>query len=335
MLNNNNSTVRDFKLRSTEDGIHLEGSILWLDAHKTKELSFLSTPTVRKNFTGPQFIATEETIKILQINRKHPKALICQYNHPFALGKLKIELLPSGSCLGSASLHIEAPKKQILYAPTLQTQKINIVRKIQLREAETLILEAFHPTPAKALPSRKKEKERLLNQVEKELRQGKNPAILCNPIVTAQEITELLSSYQIPVLVHPYIHRVNRVYESFGCKLGTYYSRSDSPTPHVRIIPYPFKNLPAVLNDNKTPFFLIDEKIGENLDPFDYFESDSSNRFVLSPVCDVKDLKEVIQKVNPNEIYVFGPYANRYVQEMTSFTANVKVLNPNDQPSLF
>ena len=334
MLENRESTVRDFKIRSTDDGIHLEGSILWLDAHKTGDLSFLSTPATQKKFTGPQFIATEETVKILQINRKNPKALICQYNHPFALGKLEIELLPSGSSLGSALLYIKANNKEILYAPTLQTQKINIVRKIQLRKADTLILEAFHPNPSKTLPSRKKEKERLLDNLKLELSKGHCPHVYCNPTITAQEITELLCGQNIPVTVHPYIYKVNKIYENSGSQLGPYQSKTITDKPHVKIFPHPFKKPPS-RGQTEAPFFVIDEKMDENLCDFNCLDDPTLNRYVLSPVCDLRDLKEVIQFVEPKEIFVFGPYAKRYVEDLTHLALSVKVLNPNDQPSLF
>src|SRR5690348_7431391 len=111
-------------VRQTDDGLHLANSILWLDSQDSGDLSFLSSATTSFQPKVPQVIATEETIKILEAYRKKPNALVCQYNRPFSIGRLKMELLPSGCVLGGASLYVETDKGRILYAPQLQTQRI-------------------------------------------------------------------------------------------------------------------------------------------------------------------------------------------------------------------
>src|SRR5689334_3572085 len=121
-------------IRQTEDGLHLSGSILWFDSQNSGELSFLSSASSSLQARVPQVIATEETVRILESQKRRPNALVCQYNRPFSVGRLKMELLPSGSILGGASLHVETDEGRLLYAPHLQLHRIPTVRQMQLKK---------------------------------------------------------------------------------------------------------------------------------------------------------------------------------------------------------
>ena len=111
----------------TDDGIHFDNSILWLDSFSSGEVSFISSAINLKKNIAPQVIATEETIKIFDYLKIRPKTLRCQYNRPFSIGKYNLELLPAGSIIGSASLFIKTHDKTILYAPCLQNEKKNLI----------------------------------------------------------------------------------------------------------------------------------------------------------------------------------------------------------------
>ena len=146
-------------VKQTEDGLHLADTILWFDAQESGDLSFLSAASTATTPKVPQVIATAETVRILEAFRKKPNALVCQYNRPFSIGRLRMELLPSGALLGGASLYVETDAGRILYAPHLQPNRVPTVRQMQLKKAHTLILGAMHPDPSHAMPNRKKEKD--------------------------------------------------------------------------------------------------------------------------------------------------------------------------------
>jgi putative mRNA 3-end processing factor len=326
------------KVKSTEDGLHIADSILWLDSQLSGDLSFLSSASALSQSRVPQVIATEETVKILEACRKKPHALICQYNRPFSIGRLKMELLPSGSVLGGASLYVETDKGRVLYAPCLQPNSIATVRKMQVKKANVLIMGAFHPDPNQSLPNRRKEKERLAQYIRENLAQGRAPAILCDPISTAQEITKHLNEQNIPVAVHPTIYRINRVYESFGSVLGSYAVLGKRHSGNrVLILPKSRRtNNILPVKDNDGPFITIEDALPQfRRDTTDAFQTKVTDTFYLSRHCDGPELKAIIQMVGPKELYFFGPYAKRYVHEMKDMAAKVRPLYVNDQPTLF
>ena len=322
-------------VKQTSDGLHLANSILWLDAQDSGDLSFLSSATVAHQPRVPQVIATEETVKILEALRKKPQALVCQYNRPFSIGRLRMELLPSGCVLGGASLYLETDKGRLLYAPQLQPHRVSTVRQMQLKRAYTLILGASQPDPNYVLPNRKKEKERLLEAALACLARGQDPLVLCDQVATAQELTKLFCDTGLAVAVHETIFKLNNVYEAYGSKLGPYsrYNRRHT-RQKVMIFPLPGRRgwpLRAVLPQG--PLLVVDGTAEESLPPSPY--SDVVGRFVIASSCDGTEIREIITAVSPRELYVFGPYAKRYVDELQGICPVIRPLFPNDQPTLF
>jgi Cft2 family RNA processing exonuclease len=246
-----------------------------------------------------------------------------------------MELLPSGSVLGGASLYLESDKGRILYAPHLQTQKVSTVRQMQLKKAHTLIVGAYHADPSTPLPNRKKEKERLLNTVRNFVNQDQYPVIVCQSIATAQEITKCMADENIPLAVHSTIFKINKIYEAYGSQLGPYSLYSAKYTKK-KVLLFPFAEkgggkLRSPLPEG--PVLYVEDTLAPSSDPTAFREV--NDRFFISSTCDGKDLREVISAVAPKEVYFFGPYAKRFSEEFKNSCKIVRPLYSNDQPTLF
>ncbi|RZA26032.1 MAG: hypothetical protein EOP10_04930 [Proteobacteria bacterium] len=318
----------------TEDGIRVADSILWLDAQFSPELSFLSSASGLKNRTTSKFVATEETSRLLALNNIRLNALVVPYNHTVAIGQLRLELLPSGSGLGAASLYVENRTTSLLYAPRLQPQKTGVSRMMQLKQAHTLILGAYTPYPPSHHPSRKKEKERLLQAVHAQLTQGLSPVIVCEPYAIAQEIAKFLLEAKVAVAVSGSIFRANKIYESYGSDIGPFtMQHKKTSQPHVIIVPKPQLERRNVYAIPPGPLFLIDES--SQLPLHADIRRPPEDRFVISEASDARELKTIIQTVEPREVYVTGPYAKQYANELGSLRTPVHPLFPSHLPALF
>lgn len=321
-------------LLPTEDGIRVGDSILWLDAQFASELSFLSSASGLKNRTTSKFIATEETSRLLAINNIRLNALVVPYNHTVAIGPLKLELLPSGSGLGASSLYVEHRTSSLLYAPRLQPQKTGVSRTMQLKPAHTLVLGAFTPFPPSHHPSRRKEKERLLTAMQSYLAKGLSPVIVCEPYAIAQEISKLLAEANVPVTVSGSIFRANKVYESYGSDLGPYtMQHRKAAGPQVVIVPKAQDDKRTLYPIPPGPLFMIDESA--QLPLVSDIRRPAEDRFVISATSDARELKTIIQTVEPREVFVTGPYAKQYANELNSSRAPVLPLFPSHLPTLF
>lgn len=328
------SVTGDWDLLPTEDGIRVGESILWLDAQFASGLSFLSSAGGLKSRTTTKFIATEETSRLLAINNIRLNALLVPYNHTVDIGPLRLELLPSGSGLGASSLYVEHRSSSLLYAPRLQPQKTGVSRTMQLKPAHTLVLGAYTPFPPSHHPSRRKEKDRLLTALQIYLSKGLSPVIVCEPYAIAQEIAKLLAEANVPVTVSGSIFRANKVYETYGSDLGTYtMQHRKAEGPQVVIVPKIQKGKRTLYPIPPGPLFLIDESA--QLPLIADIRRPAEDRFVISATSDARELKTIIQTVDPREVYVTGPYAKQYATELNSQRTPVSPLFPSHLPTLF
>jgi hypothetical protein len=322
------------KIVPSEGGLHLKNTILWFDSHHQGQLSFLSSALDVKDVLFPQIITTEETAKLIELYHKKPNALICQYNRPFSIGRLRLELLPSGHILGGASLSVNTIEGPLLYAPYLQLAKIPTVRAMQLIKAKFLILGAHLPLPLTPLPNRKREKERLLDEVRLAVEHKRWPILLCPSLGIAQELTHALTSMQLPVAVHSTIYKSNKVYEASGVKLGAYslYVPKRSKQK-VTILPIELATKSRLPQLADRPYFLV--KHSPRMDDSEPIQTEIAEEYLLSLSCTAPELAQVIQQVNPKELYFYGHFAKQYADHFSHLGLPIKTLFPNDQPPLF
>ena len=312
------------KFEYTSGGMFLQDSILSFDTQKSGVLSFLSEASFLTHDNSiTKFITTEENVKLLSLKKRVFTPLTCQYNRPFSIGSLKMELLPSGSSLGGASLYVEHNKNRILYAPYICTQKFSTLRQFQLKRASTLVLGAFL-SDENLKSNRKKQKDRLIERIKSYLSDDIYPVILCRPTPIAQEIVHLLSSESIPVATHSSIHAINKIYESFGSNIGNYSLYSKYTKNKVVILPF---------NTHKP--YPQDKPVLTIKDNYDPNSSDDESCFYLYAYCNVKELKEIITTVSPKEVYIIGPYTKKYCEELNIEGISIYPLYPNGQESLF
>lgn len=327
------------ELISTEDGLHIKDTILWLDAQRCSGLSFMSSALAwNGGKIDNRIIATKETTELLAFRGQKPQALICPYNHIITIGRLKFELIPSGGILGGAQLWVQTEKQSILYSSRIQPDRINIVHQLQSKSANTLVLNALLPYENQALGGRRKEKERLLGEIKRTLANGRSPICLADPYSTAQELSKLISEAGYRVVVHPSIAKINRIYErhgSFVGNYGIYHDRKQSLKGKVAIFPHqtrggrfkPRRPLPGgpIFAITDTPNFHSHTGIFRGID----------ERFIIPSFCDGRDLHDLLHTVNPRTLLISGPYAKEYAIKMQNSAPIVQAISPKHLPSLF
>lgn len=314
--------------RQTEDGIHLQNSILWFDSKKSGEVSFLSSIQDGAHKSRSRIISAEETMRALTAINKAPDALVCQYNRPFAIGPLCLEIIPSGAGLGSSSLYIETNNRSILYAPHIQTTCQNISRRAQLKPAETLLLHARSPFKSDGLSSRKKETLRLSEKIASYVQKNQFPIIFCEPYSTSAVLIKLLNTLDVDVEVSSKnMYRILNIYKECGYDLGKF-SFLTRKSKKVTLIPLDKINSRSH-DTTSRPRLTVWESHCHNLADL------PDHQFHISTTSEGKELKQVISTIDPKEVYFFGPYAKEYAQRLSSSANAVRTLFPSHLPSLF
>ena len=240
---------------------------------------------------------------------------------------MRLELLPSGSLLGSAILHIETQKKTILYAPALQTVPVPHVRPLHLKRVDTLLLGTHHASLHHALPDRMQEQERLAALLGNTTQRVK---VFCASIGTAQEVSELAMAQQRVVAVHPTIAAVNRVYQNFAIELGKYrvFSRRRDDW-EILILPCPLANCPRTHRINALTLHVYDTY------PPPPVIAPPDADFYLSRTCSGAELQQIVTKVRPREMFTFGDYAKTYCEALRPLCSRIRPLYAGNQPTLF
>lgn len=209
------------RLLRFDDGLHLEGTILWLDAPRERDLSFLShaaldtLPLHRKVLTSPA------TFRLLEGQLATDRALPCPFFRPFFLGELELELLPAGFLPGSAQLLITWRGTRILYAADIGMKPNRTAEAIRIHRCDVLVMSCALGDPAIRVPERGQVEGDLLRFVRESLADGRPPVLLSDRLGLAQELLRLLDEAGIPARSHRSIARHARAYVELGQRLPT------------------------------------------------------------------------------------------------------------------
>lgn len=137
------------------DGAHVVGTRIWCDAPRLKEICFLSRALLRLRFRGDgaRVITTARTLALrAKLGLKTPEgALVADLGRPFALGRLRLELLPSGRMPGAAQLLVEMPGRRVLYAGEVNARGGRTVEEAQVRGADAVAV-SVAAAPAAQVP---------------------------------------------------------------------------------------------------------------------------------------------------------------------------------------
>lgn len=318
------------KLYLTDDGIHFDQSQLWLDSKKVGPLSFLSSASLVRERYKNQVIVSEETEKFLQLYNPGLKALTCQYNRPFSIGRYTLELLPSGSALGSASLLIEADNEKLLYAPLHADTKPFLSRAAQTKQADYLIVKTHSLEHSKAHYNRKKELENFIQIVKEALNNEETPVIFTPLLHSSSELCKVLVEEQIKVKVHKYIFEVNKVYNDFGYDLGDYrlWNSKELKQGEVLILPETCGSQKILHSIKKRQFFYINNVT-------QHASTCHQNHTFSLPLPHVHtNINNLIKAVAPKKTFIFGPYAHKIIHSQKLAKESVELLHPFNQSTL-
>src|SRR5262245_5573711 len=89
------------------DGVQIEGTPVWCDALRTRGMCFLSHAACRTRATHRQVLATPRTRALCEAlggAGRGAEWLVSPCGRPFSLGRVRIELFPSGHLPGAAAL---------------------------------------------------------------------------------------------------------------------------------------------------------------------------------------------------------------------------------------
>lgn len=228
------------------------------------------------------------------------------YRTMVELGSVRLTTYPAGHCLGSAMLLADDGMSTLLYTGDFKLGPSATAEAAELPHADLLVIESTYGNPAYRLPPREQVIEQFLELVYRALADGATPVIEAYVLGKSQEVTRILTLAGIPVLLHPLVFEMSRIYRACGVDLGDAHLYVDAPLPgHAVVVPPRMQKTHRLRGLKKTVTFAV---TGWAMHPSTRHRLGVDHAVPLSDHADYDELFEAIERVQPREIYcTHGP----------------------------
>jgi Cft2 family RNA processing exonuclease len=277
--------------------------------------------------------ATSATARLYQhrLGAKH-RVREMAYGEAIEFGGLRLTAYPAGHCLGSAMLYVENGEGSLLYTGDFKLGPSATSEPAELPLADTLIMECTFGRPHYRLPPREKVIEHLMQLVHSAMADGQTPVIHAYSLGKSQEVTKLLTDRGVPVLQHPAIFEVSRIYESCGVDLGDFSRFDGRPLEGHAVV-----TLPRGCRDFRLPGLGRTVSIavtGWAADGWAKYRLGVDHALPLSDHADYDQLIETVRRVKPREVFcTHGPA--EFAEHLCDLGYNAYPLHPPAQRRLF
>lgn len=217
-----------------DEGFRLQGSVVALDAKKSRPMSFVSH--AHRTTRHDRIVCTDRTLRLLRRSGATWDALPVSFGRPFQLGALSLELFPAGHVIGSAQLLAESRAGRLVYCGGFQPYGSLTAEKYQARPCDVLALDCPYDEPEIVFPPPAEVRERIVGWVHDTLATGHVPVLLGSAIGKGQELSKLLGDAGFALRVHRSIYEVGKVYRELGVALAHARPFRGTPDPREVVI---------------------------------------------------------------------------------------------------
>lgn len=314
-------------------GIHLTGSILWCDADRRRDLTFISHSHVDNIGKNRRILATDKTVKILTRGTGKIDALTSPYRRSFTLGPLELEMHPAGHVLGSAQLLIIRDGRRIVYTSDVNTRHTATAERAAPVPCDVLAIPATYGLPMFSFPPREEVFQQIKKFVDDCLEDRATPVLIANPIGTGQELMHLLGKASYRLRVHRSIYDVAKIYRELGVAISNCRRFQGTPArDEVVIFPPILRKHASIRKLKKYRTALV---TGRAKDESYVFRHRVDAAFPLSDTCDHDELVSFIRGTGASEIYLSEGYVEELAAELRDLGLKVYQIVPPQQLSLF
>ncbi len=340
-----------------DNGLFLTRAQLAVDVRRRQPRAFVSHAHADHIARHELALATPTTARIYH-HRLGPRHRVreMQFGQPIEFGPTRLTALPAGHCLGSAMLLAEEDGRSLLYTGDFKLGPSATAEPADPPHADVLIMESTFGLPRYRLPPRDETIAELLHIVRAALAAEITPVIHAYPLGKSQEVTKILTDAGIPVLQHPAIYEISKIYIACGMPLGNVAPYPNKPaTPNTRDLanqkqtssiinqqssifpPSAIITLPRGMNAFRLPGLGRTVSIattGWAIDPSTKYRWRVDHALPLSDHADYNELIETVERVAPSEIYcTHGPV--EFVDLLRDQGHNAFPLAPRPQKMLF
>jgi hypothetical protein len=217
------------------------------------------------------------------------------------LGVVEVEAHNAGHVLGSVQYEVITPEGTVVYASHLNFQDTLVMRAADVAPCDILVIEAPYASSTNVPHERQSVVAEVVKWALECINAKRVPSFEVDAIGNAQELVKIFNIWtNIPVIVHPRIARINRVYESSGIGLQYLDASTEEASKLIEesecivIVPKRFDtsrygNFRTAYVSNSPPKVINEE----------------SKFFQLSDQADLNQLLEFVQETRPRAVLTF------------------------------
>lgn len=302
------------ELEHSSGGLHLADSVLWFDADRRRELSFISS--AHADFVGKhrRILATEQTVKILTRGSGRIEALTSPYRRSFALGPLELEMHPAGRMLGSAQLLVQREGRRILYTNDFHTAKQSTCERAKPIECDVVALPATHGHPSFRFPDREEVLEQIVGFVDRAFEEKHTPVLVAPPLGLAQELMYFLVKRGVRIRAHRSIHDVAKVYAELGVNLLPVKRLQAKPArDEVVMVPPILRHSTQIRKLDRHRTALVS---GRAVEPDHVFHMRVDAAYPLAEAADYDELLAFVKATGAEEVYLTSGYVDELAEAL-------------------
>jgi len=316
------------------EGIQLKGTELWFDAKKKVNLSFISNGNISTLPRHDRIIATPETLKLVESKTSGSIALSCPYNRPFALGNAKIELIPSGYCLGASQIVVEIKDKRIVYTGDLKIGVSPTSKFIEIRRCDILIMKCRYGDPEYNFPPYEEVCHQIYEFAKESLYFNYTPVIFIDIFGKSLDLIQYLGNRNLKLGVHKSIYGYMQIYKELGFEFKNA-ERLKAKNIRKKVLVLPLHGRTAKQLDqlNKKRTCIVtglakgNEKIVKSS-----FNVDMA--YAMSNHAGYDELIQYVEIVKPKEIYLLEGQSVEFSNSLKSRGYNAKPIEKQVQLKL-
>jgi Cft2 family RNA processing exonuclease len=291
-----------------DDGVHLIGTELFLDARRGKPRGIVSHAHADHVARHQRWVASPGTAALCARRWAAEDLELHGFHAPWREGETTVTLLPAGHILGSSMVLLEHEGVRILYTGDFRLKPSVTAEACEPVAADILVMECTFGDPVYRFPERERLLDRLCDWIDVARGMDTTPVLLAYSLGKAQEAARLLGDRGYPVAMHASAHDLLDVYRDQGVQFGDCEPYDLSP-PGERVVIVP-PHLARTRWIRGLPRRQVAFLSGWALQPRRTFWPRCDAAFPLSDHADFDELLEMVERVQPRLVYTLhGPDA--------------------------
>ena len=307
---------------SYKDGVRIRiaGKTILFDSRNDDngDLIFISHAhndhTIFKDTPVPK-ICSEATLRLVQYRRRlSMQNTITQPE--FEFDGISFKQFNSGHIIGSTSLLIKKEKRTIFYTGDICNLDRFHMKGADLPESDILIMESSYGKPDYVFPKIEKIAKDTKNWVKKNLEQGNSVCLTGYVLGKAQILTKMIEDFDCLKVFEPGVLTINEICESFGFQhsnqsiIPSQLKKDRNKEKFIAIFSH-FSEKSRIFKNSKNPIKKA-TFTGWSINPIFKYIAQVDEAFPLSDHADYKGLIDIVEKVNPEKVFLIHGYGKAF-----------------------